>query len=225
MIFGIMAAVLLLLLLFKFIARKLQWTKLERRMKNLHKPVGMMILVVSLVHLLVTLKVWDTRAAAVVATGIATVVMLFLMAAGYTYRKKLDKLWMKTHRYGAIITLVLLVCHIATYNIDFAQYQKNIAAIKIHGMDAALLQDASYEGEYDAGYIYAKVRVTVKEGRIDDITILQHDNERGKPAEAILQEIIVQQQTNVDAVSGATNSSLVLKKAVEQALQQYRRQD
>jgi uncharacterized protein with FMN-binding domain len=218
-IFGIIAAVLLVLLLIKFIARKLRLTKLERLMKNLHKPVGIIILAVAVIHMLVTSDVWDTRATAVVTTGIATAVMLLVMALGYAFRKRLDKLWRKTHRYGAVITLVLLLCHIATYNIDFIQYQKNIAAIKVLGMDASKLQDGSYEGEYDAGYIYAKVRVKVKEGRMEDITILQHDNERGKPAETILQDIIVQQNTNVDAVSGATNSSLVLKKAVEQALQ------
>ncbi len=219
MIFGILAAVLLVLLLIKFLARKLRLTILERMAKNLHKPVGVLILAVAVLHLLVTLDVWDTRAAAVVATGIATAIMLFLMALGYILRKKLDTLWRKTHRYGATITLALLLCHMATYNIDFVQYQKSIAAIKIQGMDAAKLQDGTYDGEYDVGYIYAKVRVTVKDGRMEDITILQHDNERGKPAEAILHDIIAKQHTEVDAVSGATNSSMVLKKAVEQALQ------
>lgn len=219
MIFGILAAVLLGLLLLSFLARKLRLTKLERLSKNLHKPVGVIILAVSVLHLLVTLKVWDTRATTVVATGIATAVMLLLMAVGYAFRRKLDQLWVKTHRCGAVITLALLLCHIVTYNMDFIQYQKSIAAVEVQGMDAAKLQDGTYDGEYDVGYIYAKVRVTVKEGRMEDITILRHDNERGKPAEAILQKIIEQQNTDVDAVSGATNSSQVLKKAIEQALQ------
>ena len=219
MIFGILAAILLGLLLIKYLARKLGLTKLEQLLKKLHKPVGIIILVVTVLHLLVTVKVWDTRAGAVVVTGVATATMLFLMTVGYAFRRKLDKLWMKTHRYGAVITLALLLCHIVTYYIDFIQYQKNIAAVEVQGMDAAELRDGIYDGEYDVGYIYAKVRVTVKEGRMEDITILQHDNERGKPAEEILREMIEQQNTAVDAISGSTNSSQVLKKAIEQALQ------
>lgn len=219
MIFGIIAAVLLVLLLIIFLARKLRMTKLERLSRQMHKPVGIMILAVTALHFLGTLKVWDTRATVVVVTGIATAVMLLLMAVGYTLRRKFESLWRKTHRCGAIITLALFLCHIVTYNIDFIQYQRSIAAVSVRGLDATKLKDGIYDGEYDVGYIYAKVRVIVKNGRMEDITILQHDNERGKPAEAILQEIIEQQSTDVDAVCGATNSSQVLKKAVEQALQ------
>jgi len=43
-------------------------------------------------------------------------------------------------------------------------------------------------------------------------------NGRGKPAEAVLDNIIKEQKIKVDAVSGATNSSIVLEKAVENAL-------
>jgi uncharacterized protein with FMN-binding domain len=50
-----------------------------------------------------------------------------------------------------------------------------------------------------------------------NIVIWEHRNERGEPAERIANDIIVRQEINVDAVSGATNSSSVIKKAVENA--------
>lgn len=50
------------------------------------------------------------------------------------------------------------------------------------------------------------------------IHILEHENERGQPAEAVVERIVAEQRINVDVVSGATNSSTVLKKAVEKAL-------
>ena len=57
-------------------------------------------------------------------------------------------------------------------------------------------------------------------GVIQSVRILEHKNQRGQPAEAVIEEIVAEQRVDVDAVSGATNSSLVLQKAVEQALKQ-----
>lgn len=54
--------------------------------------------------------------------------------------------------------------------------------------------------------------------KIIKITILEHDNGRGEAAEAITDSIIREQKIDVDAVSSATSSSVVIKKAVENAL-------
>ena len=47
---------------------------------------------------------------------------------------------------------------------------------------------------------------------------MEHRHERGKAAEKVIEKIIEEQKIDVDAVSGATNSSTVIKKAVENAL-------
>ena len=70
----------------------------------------------------------------------------------------------------------------------------------------------------DAVLVAAQVRVTVADGAIRRIEILHHENGRGKPAEAVLDRVIAAQSLRVDAVSGATSSSKVLLKAVENAL-------
>jgi len=67
-------------------------------------------------------------------------------------------------------------------------------------------------------FIFAKVEVTVESGGIANITILEHRNERGRPAESVINDILDNQRIDVDAVSGATNSSAVIKKAIENAL-------
>ena len=79
--------------------------------------------------------------------------------------------------------------------------------------------DGTYIGEYDVQYIYAKVKVTVKDEKIKEITLLEHRNERGKSAESILDAIVKKQQVEVDAVTQATNSSRVIMKAVDNALE------
>lgn len=68
------------------------------------------------------------------------------------------------------------------------------------------------------GYIYAKVQVIIKDGKISEIEILEHRNERGQGAEGISEKIIEQQRIDADTVTGATNSSLVIEKACENAL-------
>lgn len=59
----------------------------------------------------------------------------------------------------------------------------------------------------------------MKNEKITNIEILQHKNERGESAEKIVDEIIKEQRSDVGVVTGATNSSNVIKKAVEEALQ------
>ncbi len=66
--------------------------------------------------------------------------------------------------------------------------------------------------------IFAKVEVTVQDGAVINFDILEHKNGRGKPAEIVVDRMVEEQKIDVDAVSGATNSSIVIKKAVENAL-------
>jgi uncharacterized protein with FMN-binding domain len=84
--------------------------------------------------------------------------------------------------------------------------------------DASNIADGTYIGECDVKFIYAKVAVTVRDGHITDIRLLEHRHERGQAAEAVIDKIITQQELDVDAVSGASNSSQVIKKAVDNAL-------
>ena len=50
------------------------------------------------------------------------------------------------------------------------------------------------------------------------IVLLEHRNDRGLTAEGIVDSIIENQRITVDVISGATNSSTVIKKAIELAL-------
>lgn len=97
-------------------------------------------------------------------------------------------------------------------------YQQKVHNTVFCDVDLSTVPDGIYIGEYDVDFISAKVEVTVEQGQIASINILEHKNDRGQAAEAIIDEIIAEQNLDVDAVSSATNSSTVLKKAVENAL-------
>ena len=121
---------------------------------------------------------------------------------------------------SVIILFFLLICLIcgAVYLKNVADYKRAIGETTFDEIDIADVSDGIYIGEYDVNFIYAKVEVTVEDGEIVSINILEHRHERGKAAEKIIEKIIEEQKIDVDAVSGATNSSTVIKKAVENAL-------
>lgn len=117
-----------------------------------------------------------------------------------------------------LLAIVAGVGFLANYLLSVQRYKDMIANITYVNVNASDVPDGTYIGDYDAGFISAKVEVAVENGMITNITLLEHHNERGKSAEGIVNEIVAKQKIDVDAVSGATNSSIVIKKAVDNAL-------
>ena len=65
--------------------------------------------------------------------------------------------------------------------------------------------------------------MTVKEGRLESIEFLRHDNGKGGKAEAMIEEMVRNNDSEVDLVSGATVSSICIRSAARNALAQGRR--
>lgn len=127
---------------------------------------------------------------------------------------------MRTRVFRIIAVVIILGIFIFTgYRImTVSGYQKKVAALSVSEVDVSKLSDGSYFGECDTGYVAAKVEVIVKDGKIDEVKLLEHKNERGQTAEIITGQIVEQQKIGVDTVTGATNSSKVIEQAVYQAL-------
>jgi len=85
-------------------------------------------------------------------------------------------------------------------------------------LDLSSALDGTYTGSEDGGIVKASVEVTVKDQVITQVTILTHECGKGKPAEVIVKDIVEQNSLAVDAISGATFSSGVIKMAVYNAL-------
>ena len=127
------------------------------------------------------------------------------------YRKKIVMI--------LIMLFLLLASIFGTAYIDrVGEYKRAVKETTIEEVNISDIPDGVYIGEYDVNFIYAKVEVDVSGGKIIDVRILEHRQERGKAAEAVANEIVDEQRIDVDTVSGATNSSIVIKKAVEVAL-------
>ena len=117
---------------------------------------------------------------------------------------------------GIVIAIVVLLA--SSIGITLLSMKAQLDKIDKTPVDVSQVADGVYEGEYEATLVKVKVQVTVANGEITDINLLKHDNGKGKPAEAMLDEMKKNSTAEVDAVSGATVSSEVIKAAVRDAL-------
>ena len=117
-----------------------------------------------------------------------------------------------------ILLFLIVLIFTAVYLKSVADYKRTVKETIFDNLDISNVPDGVYVGEYDVDFVYAKAEVTVKAGVITNIDILEHKNGRGSRAEVVIDRILEEQKIDVDAVSGATNSSTVIKKAVENAL-------
>jgi uncharacterized protein with FMN-binding domain len=219
MIPGIMTAAAFVLASAVFFTQKLKnGSRIKHLFSVIHKPLGYLLLALAIVHLALTLRVIRQRSAMIYILGIA---MVICVTAGIIawHRIKDKHKALVLHKLCTLALLPLLIAHIAFCVISLKEYQREVAAISFFNPEISFVADGQYTGECDVGYIFAKVNVTVKDGVVTDIQLLAHRNERGKAGERVINEILFEQRTDVDVVSSATNSSKVIKKAVENALE------
>ena len=111
--------------------------------------------------------------------------------------------------------LIIAVAFVVLFS-SLMSANKNLDAIET--IDINMVQDGTYTGSTDAVLVKVDVEVTVKDHKIVAINLIKHQNGQGKPAETVLDTMLANNVTEVDAVSGATMSSKALVKAVNVAL-------
>lgn len=91
--------------------------------------------------------------------------------------------------------------------------------IVIENVDLSRIPDGAYEGEAKNFHDSSQVRVTVQDHRVTAIDILKTSpgGNRAK-MEELARRIIASQTPNVDLITGASASSKVFQKAVDNAL-------
>lgn len=127
-----------------------------------------------------------------------------------------EEIWKRTLTVIILIGIFLSI-GISGYLMSVKKYQTDVQNMTFTQIDISKIKDGTYVGDCDVNFIYAKVQVTVKDGKLENIELLEHKHERGKTAERIITDMKEEQRIDVDVVSGATNSSIVIKKAVENA--------
>ena len=120
---------------------------------------------------------------------------------------------------GVIIAVALFFG--GRFVVGFISYQRIVSEIEIRTPDLTRIQDGRYNGFLDAFAVAADVDVIVENHRITEIVINKHKYgyERATAAEVVIIDVVDSQSLEVDAVSGATNSSKIILKSIQNALE------
>ena len=118
-----------------------------------------------------------------------------------------------------IFIIAICTCLGVKYLLDVKRYQEKVSKIEIKDVNLNSISDGEYTGKCDVDFIKAEVIVEVKDNKISNIKLVEHKNGRGKKAEGIINEVKAKNSLKVDTVTGATNSSKVILKAIEVALE------
>ncbi|MCR4401638.1 MAG: FMN-binding protein [Firmicutes bacterium] len=95
---------------------------------------------------------------------------------------------------------------------------EQLKSLPMADVDMSRVADGTYYGSYSMFPVSARVKVTVRDHRISEIELVEHRHGRGAAAEAIPGRVVDAQSLDVDTVAGATYSSKVILKAIENAL-------
>ena len=99
-----------------------------------------------------------------------------------------------------------------------ASMKKSLAKIENEDIDMETVEDGSYEGHSELGPVKVDVKVLVENHKLKRVELLRHECGLGHPADVIVDKMVEQNTWDVDAVSGATVSSGIIKNAVNKAL-------
>ena len=127
----------------------------------------------------------------------------------------------KKHIYRLIVLLLFILLIVVSVTRILADSEANLEALhdmEIEDVDLTRITDGTYDGRFSVFPVSVDVNVTVSNHQIIVIDISRHRTGRGTPAEIIVDRVIEAQSLNVDIVSGATYSSKIILKSIENAL-------
>lgn len=126
----------------------------------------------------------------------------------------------KILKYGLWILLAVFICGGMMYSVFSSSQKKQLESLVFYDINPTTLKDGYYQGEAEIHFISAKVEVEIKNQKMVAIEILDYRHIFGYHGEDILVSMVEEDRLDVDAISGATLSSEVLRCAVNHALYQ-----
>lgn len=118
----------------------------------------------------------------------------------------------------ALVLAGLILSGFVGFQVFSASIRKSLASLENAAINMNNIADGVYSGHSELGPVSVDVEVHVTDHKLTKIDLVRHACGLGRPAEAITEKMVEQNTFDVDAVSGATVSSEVIKNAVNQAL-------
>lgn len=118
---------------------------------------------------------------------------------------------------GLALVLVVMIAVTAV-----SRYQEigDLRRLQITDLDLTNVADGVYTGAYGKQVLSAKLQVTVTAGQIADIQVLEPSNGLGKAGNQMISSVLSAQSLQVDIVTGASATSKLVLRTVEEALRQ-----
>ena len=127
---------------------------------------------------------------------------------------------------GTLIIVIVSVSVTTTIGTSFGLYKaaeinmKHVHGLEIPSVDISNLKDSVYNGSYSYLCMPYRVAVTIEENQINKIEVTKNYKRKwAKMAEGVIPKVLEAQNTNVDAVSGATTTSKALLMAIYKVLE------
>jgi len=118
-----------------------------------------------------------------------------------------------------VILITIVIGIMISIGYIFSKQLNQVDSLIMDEIQMSQVEDGIYIGETETILVKVKVKIEVKDSKIENILILNHQNGLGSKAEKIIEDMIKQNRYDVDIVSGATISSKVIKSAVFNGLQ------
>ncbi len=117
---------------------------------------------------------------------------------------------------GVLVGLLLIIgggrlaIHLMSKNL--------VKDVLVSNIEFTKLKDGDYLGSFSKEPVIVKLKLIVKDKKVVDIVILEHINGLGQKGEKVIEDVLSKQSLDVDTISGATASSTVILKAIENAV-------
>lgn len=117
-----------------------------------------------------------------------------------------------------LVFIGILVCFLALFVGAGYITGSQVDQFEWNNLEVNTLRDGVYTGQANTLLVIAEVKVEVNDQKLTYVEILKHQHGLGSKAEAITADVIAAQSTQVDSISGATISSRIILKAIDDAL-------
>lgn len=120
---------------------------------------------------------------------------------------------------GLVLALAISLVGLKYIGLHIDNFDRQMEEIAVTNIDLSMLADGRYTGVGRLFLIFARVEVTVENGMIMAIEIMEHGNCRCAGAEGIIEHVIAGQTLKAGTISDDSYSCKVILKAIVNALE------
>lgn len=121
-----------------------------------------------------------------------------------------------------IRTILIVICVVLTFIMYMQRrtrnYYKQAAKLPFYNVQPEQVEDGTYRGKIYTNFLHVQLDVTVTDHKLTKIEIIENEGAYGKKVAPILDEMIAQNSSVVQAVQGEELASIVFVACVDDAL-------